>query len=68
MTVGELRERIEELAADDDSEIIFYHSQEHEVIQIDTIEKGVFDPARYSFTNTDCPDDHVGVPCVALFV
>lgn len=68
MTIGELKERIEELELSDSIEIIFYDPMTHEAIQIDTAENGIFDPSRETFTFTIQPDEHIGVPCVALFI
>lgn len=68
MTIGELKERIEELELSDSTEIIFYDPISHEAIQIDTIENGIFDPSKEAFIWTQNADEHIGVPCVALFV
>lgn len=68
MTVGELKERIEELNLPSNTEVIFYDPQIHEALLVDTAETGLFDPSKEEFVIHFVPDEHVGIPCLALYI
>ena len=68
MTIGELKERIEELNLSDSVEILFYDPVLHEVYPIDATEPGVYDPSKDKLIWADRDLDHVGTPCLALFI
>jgi hypothetical protein len=68
MTIGELKERIEELELSDSTEIVFYDPMAHETLLIDTGEAGIYDPSMEAFTIHFAPEDHTGVPCLALYI
>lgn len=68
MTIGELRDLIEELELSDSTEVIFYDPVYHEAIRIDSTEKGVFDPSKESFIETQEAEEHTGIPCIALYI
>lgn len=68
MTIGDLRDLIEELELADSTEIIFYDPVYHEALRVDSIEKGIFDPSKETFVEAEEPDDHTGIPCIALFI
>jgi hypothetical protein len=68
MTIGELKEILNELEVSDDTELICYDPAAHEVIPIDSAEKGMFDPHSFSFLWKPKDEEDYGIPCLALFI